>query len=181
MSRPIVNIAELPLDRLAKGSRFAVETGEIGQTLGLKGLGAMLHVVPPGHALADKGSATLEDLRQQTLMLLEEGHCLREQALEVCELSGARETMEFRATSLETLRQMVIAGMGVTLLPILATAGLGAGAGGMRLLPFAGSTPNRRIGLVWRQTSPMAGLLRQIAELCRDIAGTQRQLGLTRL
>lgn len=140
-----------------------------------------LVAVPPGHALADKGSATLEDLRQQTLMLLEEGHCLREQALEVCELSGARETMEFRATSLETLRQMVIAGMGVTLLPILATAGLGAGAGGMRLLPFAGSTPNRRIGLVWRQTSPMAGLLRQIAELCRDIAGTQRQLGLTRL
>lgn len=140
-----------------------------------------LVAVPPGHALADKGSATLEDLRQQTLMLLEEGHCLREQALEVCELSGARETMEFRATSLETLRQMVIAGMGVTLLPILATAGLGAGAGGMRLLPFAGSTPNRRIGLVWRQTSPMAGLLRQIADLCRDIAGTQRQLGLTRL
>jgi uncharacterized cupin superfamily protein len=48
MSQAIVNIADLPLDRLAKGSRFAVETGEIGLTLGLKGLGAMLHVVPPG-------------------------------------------------------------------------------------------------------------------------------------
>ncbi|RZA31132.1 MAG: LysR family transcriptional regulator, partial [Lysobacteraceae bacterium] len=77
--------------------------------------------VPEHHPLAARGSLGLSELNDQKLLLLEDGHCLREQALEVCRLSGANEKSEFRATSLETLRQMVAANGGITLLPILAT------------------------------------------------------------
>ncbi|OHE87492.1 MAG: DNA-binding transcriptional regulator OxyR, partial [Lysobacterales bacterium RIFOXYA1_FULL_68_6] len=65
--------------------------------------------VPESHPLAQRGSLTLAELSQQQLLLLEDGHCLREQALDVCRLSGANEKSEFRATSLETLHQMVAA------------------------------------------------------------------------
>ena len=61
----------------------------------------------------------MAQLSDETLLLLEDGHCLRDQALDVCRLSGANEKSGFRATSLETLRQMVAAGVGVTLLPAL--------------------------------------------------------------
>nr|MBP7598954.1 LysR family transcriptional regulator [Pseudoxanthomonas sp.] len=73
--------------------------------------------VPESHPLAQRGSLTLAELSHQQLLLLEDGHCLREQALDVCRLSGANEKSEFRATSLETLRQMVAADVGITLLP----------------------------------------------------------------
>ena len=62
----------------------------------------------------------MPDLKGQTLLLLEDGHCLRDQALEVCSRVDVHEAEDFRATSLETLRQMVVAGLGITLLPELA-------------------------------------------------------------
>ena len=73
--------------------------------------------VPNGHALAGKSTIKVQDLKDQTLLLLEDGHCLRDQALEVCSRVDVREAEDFRATSLETLRQMVVAGLGITLLP----------------------------------------------------------------
>ena len=74
-----------------------------------------------GGAFAKERAIGLDDLDEQTLLLLEDGHCLRRQTLDVCHLAGAHEKSEFRATSLETLRQMVAAGAGITLMPKLAT------------------------------------------------------------
>lgn len=138
-----------------------------------------LVAVPANHPLANRDVVRLEDLEQESLMLLDEGHCLREQALEVCELAGAEETTEFRATSLETLRQMVIAGMGATLLPMLATGGASQTPDSMRLLPFEGGEASRQIGLVWRQTSPLGGLLRQFADVCRELITDHPELKLS--
>jgi LysR family hydrogen peroxide-inducible transcriptional activator len=129
-----------------------------------------LLAVPPGHALATRDHLQLADLEDQRLLLLEDGHCLRDHALAVCQLSGSRETAEFRATSLETLRHMVMAGIGITLLPALAVHGLAGGPRQMHLIPFAEPRPNRRIGLIWRRSSPLAPLLGHLAALCRETA-----------
>lgn len=108
-----------------------------------------LLAVPKGHALSAKKTVSINDIRREGLLLLEEGHCLRSQALEVCDLIGSTEQKGFRATSLETLRQMVVAGVGITLIPQLT----------MRpdkniiYLPFSGKPPARTIGLVWRKHS----------------------------
>ncbi|WP_454916858.1 DNA-binding transcriptional regulator OxyR [Xanthobacter sediminis] len=128
-----------------------------------------LLAVPGDHPLAKRRSLNLDELGRHNLMLLEDGHCLREQALEVCQLSGAREKSEFRATSLETLRQMVAAGAGITLLPMLATTGQPHRADNIHLLDFADSHPSRQIGLLWRKTSAMAALLKQVADICRKL------------
>ena len=74
---------------------------------------------PHQHPLAAEQALSMSQLSDETLLLLEDGHCLRDQALDVCRLAGAQEKSGFRATSLETLRQMVAAGVGVTLLPAL--------------------------------------------------------------
>ncbi|GAB0114695.1 DNA-binding transcriptional regulator OxyR [Acidisoma sp. C75] len=128
-----------------------------------------LLAVPAGHPLARRRHLALADLAEQQLLLLEDGHCLRDQALAVCQLSGSRETAEFRATSLETLRQMVMAGNGITLMPKLAVQGLMAQPAQMRLIPFEAPCPSRRIGLVWRRSSPLGPLLLGLAGLCRDL------------
>ncbi|MGC1730970.1 MAG: LysR substrate-binding domain-containing protein, partial [Steroidobacteraceae bacterium] len=73
--------------------------------------------LPAGHALARRASLRIADLKDERLLLLEDGHCLRDQALEVCGRAGLSDSQDFRATSLETLRQMVATGAGLTLLP----------------------------------------------------------------
>ncbi len=125
--------------------------------------------VPEGHPLARRKTLTSADLAGQNLLLLEEGHCLREQALEVCHLSGADEKTGFRATSLETLRQMVAANVGLTLLPTLAIKPPVPPAEHIRLLRFTGEAPHRRIALVWRRSSAMAGFLKTLAEVLRTL------------
>jgi len=90
-----------------------------------------LAALPPDHALARAEAVNIDDLAQAGLLLLEEGHCLRDQALDACHLENLK-SEEIRATSLETLRQMVAMGLGVTLIPALACAGVGgAGHGGI--------------------------------------------------
>ncbi|WP_271680041.1 DNA-binding transcriptional regulator OxyR [Thermomonas mangrovi] len=117
---------------------------------------------PQQHPLARRSALDAAELSDETLLLLEDGHCLRDQALDVCRLSGAREKSGFRATSLETLRQMVAAGVGVTLLPALSVHEPIAQPANIRLVPFRGTAPSRRIALVWRKSSALDAFLHQL-------------------
>lgn len=125
--------------------------------------------VPHGHTLASVGALTMSDLADQSLLLLEDGHCLRDQALDVCHLAGASEKSGFRATSLETLRQMVAANVGITLLPVLAVKPPVASSREVRLVPFRAPAPSRRIALVWRRSSAMSEFLARFAEVFREL------------
>jgi len=125
---------------------------------------------PEGHPLAARTALTLDELADQRLLLLQDGHCLRDQALDVCHLAGALEKSEFQATSLETLRQMVAANVGVTLLPMLAVKPPVAPSPNIRLLGFEGAhPPSRRIAMVWRRSSAMSEFLQQLAALFREL------------
>jgi len=119
---------------------------------------------PVRHPLAAQDSLAMSQLSDETLLLLEDGHCLRDQALDVCRLSGAQEKSGFRATSLETLRQMVAAGVGVTLLPALSVHEPIPTSPNIRLLPFRDPPPSRQIALVWRKSSAMDAFLQRLAD-----------------
>jgi LysR family hydrogen peroxide-inducible transcriptional activator len=123
--------------------------------------------LPTHHPLAAKATIKIQDLQGHTLLLLEDGHCLRDQALEVCSRVDVREAEDFRATSLETLRQMVVAGLGITLLPELAVESPFGSQRGLAVRPFARPTPSRTVGAVWRKTSTRAPA---IAAVCDAIA-----------
>jgi LysR family hydrogen peroxide-inducible transcriptional activator len=125
--------------------------------------------VPHGHALATRKALKLGDLADQSLLLLDDGHCLRDQALEACQLAGAREKVGFRATSLETLRQMVAADVGITLLPTLAVKPPVAPSPDIDLVAFRGRPPSRRIAMVWRRSSAMAPFLGELAAVFRQL------------
>lgn len=109
--------------------------------------------LPEHHRLAKQATVRIADLANESLLLLEEGHCLRDQALEVCSRISLQERQDFRATSLETLRQMVAAGAGVTLLPELASRGAYGNARGVVIRPLVRPRPHRQIGAVWRRSS----------------------------
>jgi LysR family hydrogen peroxide-inducible transcriptional activator len=107
-----------------------------------------------------------QDLADENLLLLAEGHCLRDQALDVCGTSMRAAREEVQATSLETLRQMVAAGIGCTLLPRLAT--MGGARPDKRLIElrsFAAPEPARLIGLAWRARGARAEAARRLGEL----------------
>lgn len=114
------------------------------------------------HPKAGAASVRLEELENEAVLLLEDGHCLRDQALAICKTALATENLNVRATSLETLRQMVAANAGVTLMPALAVT---ADAGPVRYLPFSDPDPHREIGLCWRTSSTRDALLRELGEL----------------
>lgn len=130
-----------------------------------------LLATPADHRLADAHAVHLDQLSGEPVLLLEEGHCLRDQALAVCKLVGAGEEREFRATSLETLRQMVAAGGGITLLPELAAAANAslANASAVTLHRFSGEPPLRHIAMVWRKGSPREPAVKALAEAIRDL------------
>ena len=109
--------------------------------------------VPANHPLAARDRVRVADLEGETLLLLEDGHCLRDQALEVCSRIHLGDEQDYRATSLETLRQMVAAGHGVTLLPQLAAAAPVGTARGLRIKPFGNPPPVRTNGAVWRKST----------------------------
>jgi len=120
--------------------------------------------MPSSHPLSDKQSISLQDLEGEELLLLEEGHCLRQHALEVCALAGAHERVDFHATSMETLRQMVAANAGVTLMPMLSVRPPIASTDNITLRPFKAPAPSRTIALVWRSSSPLGKFLRKLAD-----------------
>lgn len=124
-------------------------------------------LVPREHVLAGRKQVREADLAEETVLLLDEGHCLREQALSLCARNGARSeggTGDFRATSIETLRQMVAAGMGTTLVPALS---LVTELRAVQAVPFANPAPARRLGLCWRGTHPRGSDHRLLAECIR--------------
>ena len=123
--------------------------------------------LPSSHPLAERERIRLEDLRGETLLLLEDGHCLRDQALEVCSRIRLAEEQDYRATSLETLRQMVAAGHGITLLPELAAATPVGTARGLRIKPFTRPAPARTIGAVWRKSTTRGKAIEAVAATVR--------------
>lgn len=129
---------------------------------------------PAGHRLCATPGLSLNDLDPAELLLLEEGHCLRDQALAACGLSARGGGVH--ATGLETLRHMVAAGAGCTLMPVLAVKGAAKGEDGraatvgglVEYRPFDGPhPPGRVIGLVWRASDPRDRGLRDLAALLR--------------
>ena len=125
--------------------------------------------LPQSHPLADQRVVNLGDLEGSELLLLADGHCLRDHALEVCALAGASERVDFHATSMETLRQMVAADVGITLMPVLAIKPPIAVTDNIALRPFAAPAPSRTIALVWRRSSALGTLMRSLAHCLRDL------------
>jgi len=117
------------------------------------------------HPKAARKTVSLDDLNDEQVLLLEDGHCLRDQALAICSSNKAVENTNFRATSLETLRQMVAANIGITLMPELALGGNRNAT--VRYIPFRGRPPSRDIGIVWRSTATRADLLGRLARAIR--------------
>jgi LysR family hydrogen peroxide-inducible transcriptional activator len=125
--------------------------------------------VPATHRMAKQKKVKLSDLAEERLLLLDDGHCLRDQALEVCQIAGAVERSGFRATSLETLRHMVSANVGMTLLPALAVRPPAPATANVVLIPFADPQPHRRIAMVWRRTSALTVFLSELVQLFKNL------------
>jgi LysR family hydrogen peroxide-inducible transcriptional activator len=124
-------------------------------------------VAPPSHPLVQRSTPIPpRELRAADMLLLDEGHCLRQQALEVCTQVKAREA-EFRATSLSTLVQLVVQGAGVTLLPSLAL-GTETSRAELGIRQIAAPAPARTIALVWRRGSSLAAALARVAASIRE-------------
>lgn len=124
--------------------------------------------LPAGHPLAKRDVLRVNDIMAEKLLLLDEGHCLRDQALDVCG-GGSRGREEVRATSLETLRQMVGLGLGLTLLPALAVdAAPRASKKAVEIRPFRAPPPGRTIGLVWRRRAPFPETFERLALLLKS-------------
>ncbi len=124
--------------------------------------------VPNQHPLAKRSNLKVDDLTGENLLLLEDGHCLRDQALDVCSKIDVKETEDYRATSLETLRQMVAAGLGITLLPELATRGPFGSGHGIAVKSFARPVPSRTVGAVWRKSSARSQAIDAVCEVIRS-------------
>jgi LysR family hydrogen peroxide-inducible transcriptional activator len=144
-----------------------IDVGILALPVNLEGLAAReLYVepfvvaMPDKHKLAKRDTVRTEDLQGETLLLLEDGHCLRDQALEVCSRVGVQEKQDFRATSLE----------GLTLLPELASRGAYGNAKGVTIRPFAKPAPVRHIGAIWRKSTARGLAIDAICKLIADHA-----------
>ncbi len=126
----------------------------------------MMLAIYEDHPWANRDRVPMADLAGEKLLMLEDGHCLRDQAMGFCFEAGADEDTHFRATSLETLRNMVAAGSGITLLPALAVPHERK-RDGVVYLPCIKPEPRRTIGLVYRPGSPLRSRYEQLAEAIR--------------
>jgi LysR family transcriptional regulator, hydrogen peroxide-inducible genes activator len=156
------------LDKLRAGD---IDLGILALPVPLDGLEARpLYVesftlaVPTNSPLAKRANIKLDDLNGETLLLLEDGHCLRDQALDVCSRIDVKESEDYRATSLETLRQMVAAGLGITLLPELATRGPFGSGHGLAVKQFARPVPSRSVGAVWRKSTARTAAITAVCD-----------------
>ncbi len=123
-----------------------------------------LLAAPTTEDLSQQEQISLLELNEREMLLLEEGHCLRGQALDICFSAGATEQKGFQATSLETLRHMVAEGMGLTLMPKLAVPARIHKGDNVRYIPFKKPQPTRRIGMLFRKGSYREQTFMSIAE-----------------
>jgi LysR family hydrogen peroxide-inducible transcriptional activator len=133
-----------------------LETAAIGKD-------AFMLAVPREHRLAARKRVPVRELDRETVLLLDDGHCFREQALAVCSRARTKEA-PYQATSLATLTQMVSAGLGVTLLPAMAVP-VENRRGQLAVLSLESPSPSRTIALAWRRGSALASLLAEIAKV----------------
>ncbi|MDJ0389135.1 LysR substrate-binding domain-containing protein [Roseomonas sp. E05] len=160
----------------------ALQAGELDALLlalpaGVEGIAAeslffepFLAVLPAAHPLTGQARLGLQDLACEGLLLLEEGHCLRDQALSLCGLARPGRDGRF-ASSLEMLRHMIAAGEGHSLLPLLATQPQAELDGLLRVRSLAGGEAvGRSIGLAWRRSDTRAPAFRDLARFLRDTA-----------
>jgi LysR family hydrogen peroxide-inducible transcriptional activator len=128
-----------------------------------------LFLCPEDHPLAKRNDLSPEHLKSEDVLLLEDGHCLRDHALAACRLPSSKRSTDVGATSLHTLVQMVGGGMGVTLLPkIAADAGAAAGAH-VAVRPFAQPLVGRSLGVAWRQGGQREEEARLLASVLREL------------
>jgi LysR family hydrogen peroxide-inducible transcriptional activator len=123
---------------------------------------------------SDKPIPNIETLREMRLLLLEEGHCFREQALSFCQMHASMPRELLDGSSLSTLVQMVGSGIGVTLIPEMAI-GVETRSASVSIARFNTPTPSRTIGMIWRKTSPLTQQLSQIADVVRASANALRK------
>ncbi len=113
--------------------------------------------VPKGHPWEGRKRVTSDELASESLLLLGEGHCFRDQVLDICHVVRGKDRSALARTveggSLETIRQMVAGGVGVTILPATSVSAGGSGEL-IRILPFARPVPTRRVGMAWRRSFP---------------------------
>lgn len=139
-----------------------------------------LLAVPPGHPLSGKRRVPTAALADLPLLLLDEGHCLRDQALDMCQKAGVRtELADTRAASLATAVQCVTGGLGVTLIPQSA-APVEAARSQLGLAQFAPPRPGRRIGLVFRSSSGRDESYRRLAAIIGESIGSEQQVRLVK-
>ncbi|UQX09843.1 hydrogen peroxide-inducible genes activator [Candidatus Mycobacterium methanotrophicum] len=132
--------------------------------------------LPPGHPLAGKRRVPASALAQLPLLLLDEGHCLRDQVLDICRKAGVRAALtNTRAASLTTAVQCVTGGLGVTLIPQSAVP-VETARSRLELAYFAAPRPGRRIGLVFRSSSGRQRSYRQLAGLIGQLVGSDHQI-----
>lgn len=127
-----------------------------------------LFLGPEDHPLAKRNDLSPSQLKSDELLLLEDGHCLREHALTACKLSPSKRSSEVGATSLHTLVQMVSGGMGVTLLPKIAIDAAAAGAH-VAVRPFTTPIVGRAIGVAWREGGAREEEARMLADVLRAL------------
>lgn len=134
----------------------------------------LMLAVPANHPFSERNTVTLEDLKGEQILTLEDGHCLRDQALGYCFTAGAHEDNRFQATSLETLRYMVASGLGITLLPKLSTLNQQPG-NNLHYLPFADPPPTRKISLVIRPNYSRMEAVRAVVSDLRSSLSSLRE------
>lgn len=139
-----------------------IETMDVGED-------EFLLVAPTGHNLVKGETLTTSDISDEDVLLLNDGHCLRDHALSVCRLSARRGSADVTATSLPTLVHMVAGGLGISLLPRLATEGGVTSGADVELRAFDTPMIGRRIAIAWRTGSPRAAEAQMIGELVKAV------------
>lgn len=130
-----------------------------------------LLAVPTAHQFYRRKKVNTKDLQSERLLLLEEGHCLRQQALNLCSIHEWHSEVNYRASSLETLRQMVIAGSGLTLIPKIAITDNFVG---IHYIPFSKPAPSRKIAMITRSNYSRKILAEELQQLIKDYTQLQK-------
>lgn len=121
--------------------------------------------MPETHPLAQKEQIESTDLKGEEIILLEDGHCLKDHILEACQFMGFSKRTDFQATSLETLKQMIAIGLGITLLPVSASTQLPKG---MVVRPFVAPAPTRGIAIAYRKSAAVTKSYAALASVIKD-------------